>query len=439
MGVDAQNNPVSTDNQDAIAAYDEALRRLNRLTGNPIKAIDPALQDCPDFIMGHLFKAAALMGVWEPRFAPGLLRTLEELGPLLESAEDRERAHAAAIRAFCTGAWERMRRIYSDLLAGYPGDLLALQIVHNADFYCGDAVMLRDRPMAALKEVPADLPGRSYMQGMLAFGLEECGDYGAAEEAGRAAIAADPGDCWAQHAVAHVMEMQGRADEGAQWQESRAAYWGSEDNSFARHNSWHWALFLADETRFEDALGVYDTRVWPSPSKLQIDLLDAASFLWRLTLMGEEVGDRWQPVAALYAKLSDFGTYAFNDLHAAFAFIAVGEPERLSDIRVQMEAAATGEGSNAMMSRMVGLPALDGLIHFARGDYASAADSLLALKGVAHLAGGSHAQRDILERTALEAAIRARNVSQARQILDMREGLKPGCAYVKSQRSRLAA
>jgi len=439
MGVDAQNNPVSTDNQDAIAAYDEALRRLNRLTGNPIKAIDPALQDCPDFIMGHLFKAAALMGVWEPKFAPGLLKTLDELSPILESAETRERGHAAAIRAFCTGAWDRMRRIYSDILADYPGDLLALQIVHNADFYCGDATMLRDRPLAALQAVPADLPGRSYMNGMLAFGLEECGDYDRAEKAGRAALEGDPGDCWAQHAVAHVMEMQGRAEQGAHWQESRAQHWGSEDNSFARHNSWHWALFLADQGRFDEALSVYDARVWPSPSKLQIDLLDASSFLWRLTLMGQEVGTRWNDVAALYDRLSDFGTYAFNDLHAAFAFIATGQPKRLIDIRAKMDEAVGRQDSNAAMTRLVGLPALDGLIHFARQDYASAADSLLALKGVAHLAGGSHAQRDILERTALEAAIRAKNISQARQILDLRAGLKPNCGFVESQRARLAA
>lgn len=439
MAEDAQGNPVSTNDHGAIAAYDEALRRLNRLTGNPIKAIDPALEADPGFVMGQLFKAAALMGVWEPKFAPGLLKTLDALAPALDTAHEREQAHAAAIRAFCGGDWDRMRRIYCDILAQWPGDLLALQIVHNADFYCGDAFMLRDRPLAALAETPGDLPGRSYMQGMLAFGLEECGDYARAEEEGRQAIAADPGDCWAQHAVAHVLEMQGRADEGIAWQRDRAGDWGSEDNSFARHNSWHWALFLADEGRFADALEVYDTRVWPAPSKLQIDLLDAASLLWRLSLMGEDVGDRWAPIAALYARLSDYGTYAFNDLHAAMAFIAVGEAERLDDIHARMEEAARGAGSNAMMSKHVGLPALDGLIYFAREEYGPAADRLLSVKGLAHLAGGSHAQRDILERTALEAAIRAGNRGQARQILDARAGLKPHCRYVESQRMRLAA
>ena len=62
-----------------------------------------------------------------------------------------------------------------------------------------------------------DLPGYGNVLGMLAFGLEECGDYAEAEKAGRRSVEISPEDLWGIHAVAHVLEMQGRLADGAAW------------------------------------------------------------------------------------------------------------------------------------------------------------------------------------------------------------------------------
>ena len=43
--------------------------------------------------------------------------------------------------------------------------------------------------------------------------------------------------------------------------------------------------------------------------------LDAAALLWRLNLLGVDVGDRWEPAA-------QDTLYAFNDVHAMMTFVS---------------------------------------------------------------------------------------------------------------------
>jgi hypothetical protein len=59
-------------------------------------------------------------------------------------------------------------------------------------------------------------------------------------------------------------------------------------------------------------------------------------------------------------------------------------------------------------TRLIGLAACRGIIAFARGDYARAVELLGGLPPIAHRIGGSHAQRDLLYLTLLEAVQRLR-------------------------------
>ena len=53
------------------------------------------------------------------------------------AANDRERAHAAAARAWLEGDFARSVRLYGDILLDHPRDLLALQTAHIGDFLLG--------------------------------------------------------------------------------------------------------------------------------------------------------------------------------------------------------------------------------------------------------------------------------------------------------------
>jgi hypothetical protein len=77
-----------------------------------------------------------------------------------------------------------------------------------------------------------------------------------------------------------------------------------------------------------------------------------------------------------------------------------------------------------MMSRHVGLPLARAIAAFGRQDYAAAIEHLTPIRPHAHRFGGSHAQRDLLQLTLLEAAFRAGRTSLARALAAERAELK---------------
>jgi len=107
-------------------------------------------------------------------------------------------------------------------------------------------------------------------------------------------------DAWAVHAVAHVLEMQGRIAEGVRWLEQREPDW-SPENFFAVHNYWHLALFQLELGEHAPVLALYDAKVRGGGSEVIMGLLDASALLWRLQLVGVDVLDLTLLEAALRA------------------------------------------------------------------------------------------------------------------------------------------
>jgi hypothetical protein len=149
--------------------------------------------------------------------------------------------------------------------------------------------MLRDRIARALPAWHPGMPSYHAILGMHAFGLEETGDYRRAEAQGRMGVELEPRDGWAQHAVAHVMEMQGRQRDGIAWMMGNADAWAPE-SFFAVHNWWHLALYHLDLGEIDDALELFDGPIYGARSPLAINMVDASALLWRLHLGGIDVG-----------------------------------------------------------------------------------------------------------------------------------------------------
>jgi hypothetical protein len=91
------------------------------------------------------------------------------------------------------------------------------------------------------------------------------------------------------------------------------------------------------------------------------------------------------------------------------------------------------------MEREIGVAVVRAIAAFGRGDYAECAELILPLRYRAHAFGGSHAQRDILHRTLIEAVLRGGDRALATALTNERLALKPDCPFSRALGSRAAA
>jgi tetratricopeptide (TPR) repeat protein len=358
----------------------------------------------------------------------------------------REQAHHDAIGTWVKGDWHGASRILDDLLERWPADLLALMYGHLLDFFVGDAANLRDRPGRSLTAFDPAHPHAAFVRGMQAFGLEESGHYEAAEDAGLAALAVNPDDVWAIHAVTHTYEMRGRVDNGVSFLTEREADWGA-GNLFAVHNWWHLALYKLELGDPAAALAIYDREVYNDASAgVPLQLLDAAAMLWRLHLDGADTGARFAALADAWTAVDDPRRwYVFNDVHATMAHVGAGDIAAAEQLVARMAAYVragrngTGAGSNVAMTVEVGLPICRAVVAFGQERWSRVVEELAPIRRRLHIFGGSHAQRDAWQRTLLEAALRDGQLDLARALIAERLAVRPTSAYAGTQAERLVS
>ena len=421
---DKRGNPVSYGSQEAIDRLDRVFDLMHAYQADPLAEVDALIAEHPDFALAHAFRAGALATAADRAFEPELVKSLNAAEGLARTANERERLHIAACRAWLDGEWERGTELWGRASIACPRDLLALQYAHLGDFYLGHSHLLRDRVARVLPHWDLGVPGYGFLEGMLAFGLEESGDYRQAEERGRAAIGLNKQDGWAVHAVAHVMEMEGRANEGAEFLAGSADAWAP-NSLFAFHLWWHKALFHIDANDVVGALKLFDENISAGGFGQALELVDGSSLLWRLSLLGHDVGARWADLANKWDARVDHAYYAFNDVNAMMAFVGAGRTDAQARLLAAARRAAAGQGTSAMMSREIGLPACEGFASFGRGDYAQTIELLMPLCGKANRMGGSHAQRDMFSWTLTEAAIRLGDRALADAFVAERLSWKP--------------
>jgi hypothetical protein len=417
----------------SLEALEQGLHELRCYIGDPVATVERALAASPELVMGHALKAYLHLLGTEPAGVPVARAALEAARPL--PANDRERRHLHAIGLLANGRWRDAGRALEDLSVEYPRDALALQAGHSIDFFTGDSRMLRDRIARALPAWSLGMTGYHALLGMHAFGLEETGDYARAEATGRQSVELEPRDGWGQHAVAHVMEMQDRRREGIAWMRGNVDGW-TRESFFAVHNWWHVALFHLELGEIDEVLAVFDGPIYGKHSPVVLDLIDASALLWRLHLRGVDVGNRWEAVADRWTPIATAGNYAFNDAHAMMAFVGAGRSKSAEAVLEAQQAALEGTGDNVAFTREVGNPVARAIKAFRDGNYAATVELMRPIRSYSHRYGGSHAQRDLIDLTLIEAAARGGQEQLAAALRVERADRKQGIPGV---RPRVAA
>ena len=343
-------------------------------------------------------------------------------------ANPREQAWFAATRAWIDGDTERALRIHEEMVAEWPRDIVAGKIGQLHAFNCGDAPAL----LRIGEQLRAANRHNRFVRAMHAFGLEECNRIDEAEALARSALELDRRDPWAHHAVAHCLEARGRMLEGVAFLESVSDTWEDCNSFMYTHNWWHLALFLIDLDRCDEALALFDKRVWGVWKEFCEDQINAISLLARLELRGVDVGDRWRDVATYLKPRLHEHFVPFLDLQYLYGLARAGDhgavTEMLASLEDRAERARPFE-REAWADATV--PAAHGLAAYVAGD-ANEAARLLG-QAMPHLSkiGGSIAQRSLFGAIHLDALMRAGWNDAALAILQADERERPGVASTK--------
>ncbi|MEO3428061.1 tetratricopeptide repeat protein [Pelagibius sp. CAU 1746] len=418
---DIRGLPQTAASAEALRAFDatvEAYLSFQLATGDRLKetlTLDPGMP------LAHCLKGCFLLLFAKRDLAARAAKALADATAAGErnGLTRRETDHLTALDTWLSGDMQAAAACYDAILIDHPLDIVALKLAQYLHFYLGDAPAMRGsvtRPFYAWDD---DVPGYGYLLGLKAFALEESGDYAGAEAAGREAVEINPVDIWAAHAVAHVMEMQDRAAEGASWIDGLETAWGG-CNNFAYHVYWHRCLFLLDQGRVEEVLAHYDGKVRGDRSEDYLDISNAVALLWRLQQRGIEVGDRWDELADKAAVLGRDHMLIFADAHYVMALAAKqrgGEAKALLDSLARF---AGGDGTEAEVARDIGLPLGEAILAHAAGRYGEAVETLLPHRRALKRLGGSHAQRDLFEQLLIDAAVKAGRAAVARALLSER-------------------
>jgi tetratricopeptide (TPR) repeat protein len=437
---DLSGDAISVANDAARLAWNDTLEAMLAHAASTPQHLAGTLAADPGFALAHAAKGLMLLTLARPELTGAARDCLATARRAMTECPvtKREAKFVDALALWLADKPRRAAQTLEAVLGDHPQDVLSLKLSHGIRFMLGDQGEMLASLRRVMPRFSSANPLAGYVSGCYAFALEERGFYREAEAAGRRAVELAPRDAWGRHAVAHVLEMTGRTDEGVAWL-GDARNW-SHANNFRFHITWHLALFRLERGETAEVLRLYDEGIRGEQTDDYRDIANGAALLARLGYAGVDVGTRWEELAAKAEGRVGDGRLVFADLHYALALLGAGRQGAAAEIARSLVDDSRGHqsGERRAAARSGSLAAF-GLIAFHERDYAEAARLLGAARGGLVAIGGSHAQRDLFEQAYIESLIRSGAHDRASQVLRERLARRGGHNPFASRRlARLA-
>jgi len=421
---DAYGLPVTSALPAARARYDEAVRALLGWDRDARPLFEAAAAVDPGLALAHA--GAAICFFLEERF-PEARAAAETARARAAGQSARERSHVESVALLVTGRPPDAERAMRAHLDAWPSDAVVLQRLYFVWFWQGRFPEILD---LTTRSLPA-FPDGSFVTGLHAFALEQADRCREAVAHAERAIARNPQDAWAVHALAHALYELADFDAGVE-RLPPAIHPCRHLNWFRNHLVWHLTLMHLSRGEYARAVRMSRAAFERAPSDIAGDLHDSIALLWRQDLFGLPVGhDRWQPFAEIAAGRLNRQGLLFHAAHLAMALAGAGD-WGTADRQFAMLRERAPKDPTGLTSAVV-IPLVEGLRAFARGEPAEAIARIEPIAPRIVELGGSRAQRDVFHDTLLEACFRAGDEPRARRLLAARVARRPDHYWVRRQ------
>jgi tetratricopeptide (TPR) repeat protein len=397
---DARGLDVTGDNATAVAAADDFAARLLRLDQG-VEAIVDAAKRWPETPIVQLYAATFwLYGQTDDALETAAvhLRACDAL-----AMNTRERTLHRALALWHGNDNLRAVEAMEAITTEWPGDLLTAKIAEFLYYVLGQQYM-GPRFRAHMRRLEGAHAADPDFLAMTAFASELCSDYGAAEAVAERALAIEPRNPWAQHALSHVLIRQGRVAEGLAHLESFLPLLATCGRPIHCHDAWHLALLHLEQLDVAAAMRVFRTHIWGITPDFVVEQLDAIALLWRIEMAAGPMDAQWPSIAEHIAPRALETFMPFMNAHYVYALARAGWADAVEAALAGVCARSAADDEEAKrVWAPVGRAVIEAAAAFGAGDRARAAALLDPVMPMMTSIGGSDAQDDLFRQTYLRS------------------------------------
>jgi tetratricopeptide (TPR) repeat protein len=407
---DMRGLPISTTSSEALAAYERGVDLFLRWRGGALEALNAATNHDPHFALAHCTKA--FMGWRMGNVNVALDGHQGAMAAANDLHSEREQLHVQAVDAMHRGEPLAADELLTQIGAQYPTDRLAVRLLGFICIARGDYLAGLEIANRSLDACPDD----TQFQTMKGFFLEQSGHNAEGFAYSSRALASDPGNLYAYHAVGHAYISRGDYRDALETFERAASL------EHYPHILWH-----LGEARAILGYEQFTRDYWAHTSPA-LPLFERIELLWRLEVLRQLPVDvtTWKDLAEQAEHLLVHPEYLTIWMHhwIGLALARAGYVEQarrqIAYLRQLPEGKASGHWST------LGADLLEGELAFMRGNYAAAERFMTpAVQQIHAMGGGSREQKDIFKDVFLELQHRLGHTDQVIELAQQRLRTNP--------------